>query len=50
MYRHNGNILINKEGNIIHIDFGFIFCMNPGSINFEKAPFKLTKVISYYIT
>ena len=41
--RHNGNILIDMQGNIINIDFGFILGISPGSINFEKAPFKLTK-------
>ena len=41
--RHNGNILIDMYGNIIHIDFGFILGIAPGGINFEKAPFKLTK-------
>ena len=41
--RHNGNILIDMFGNIIHIDFGFILGISPGGINFEKAPFKLTK-------
>ena len=40
--RHNGNILIDCEGRIVHIDFGFVFCTSPGNINFEKAPFKLT--------
>ena len=41
--RHNGNILIDMYGNIIHIDFGFILGISPGGINFENAPFKLTK-------
>lgn len=41
--RHNGNILLDMKGEIIHIDFGFILGINPGNVNFEAAPFKLTK-------
>ncbi|CAI5733596.1 unnamed protein product [Peronospora destructor] len=40
--RHNGNILLDAEGHIIHIDFGFILANNPGNMDFEQAPFKLT--------
>lgn len=40
--RHNGNILLDMRGCIIHIDFGFILGINPGNVNFEKPPFKLT--------
>ena len=41
--RHNGNILIDIKGRIIHIDYGFILGISPGNMNYEKAPFKMTK-------
>jgi phosphatidylinositol 4-kinase len=41
--RHNGNILIDRAGHVVHIDFGFMLSNSPGSnMNFEQAPFKLT--------
>ncbi|KAJ1337657.1 phosphatidylinositol 4-kinase B [Microdochium nivale] len=40
--RHNGNVLIDNEGHIVHIDFGFMLSNSPGSVGFEAAPFKLT--------
>jgi phosphatidylinositol 4-kinase B len=42
--RHNQNIMIDTEGHIVHIDYGFLLSNAPGKgIKFEKAPFKLTQ-------
>jgi phosphatidylinositol 4-kinase len=42
--RHNGNILLDTEGHLIHIDYGFMLGTAPGGMfSLETAPFKLTE-------
>ena len=42
--RHNGNMLLDTEGHIMHIDFGFLLGLAPGgAFSLETAPFKLTE-------
>lgn len=40
--RHNGNILLHRDGRIVHIDFGFLFTSAPGGAIEKGVPFKLT--------
>jgi hypothetical protein len=43
--RHNGNILLDTAGHVVHIDFGYVFGIAPGgSFSLEMStPFKLTE-------
>lgn len=40
--RNDGNLLLTRQGHMLHIDFGFMLSNTPGDMGFEQAPFKLT--------
>lgn len=48
--RHNGNLLFDNEGRLVHIDFGFILETSPGgNMRFESAQFKLSHEMTQLI-
>ena len=36
--RNDGNILLTRDGHVLHIDFGYMLTNSPGDLGFEQAP------------
>lgn len=47
--RHNGNILIDGDGHLVHVDFGFVLGLHPGIFCVETAPFKMSSEYIYML-
>jgi phosphatidylinositol kinase/protein kinase (PI-3 family) len=35
--RNDGNILLTRNGHVLHIDFGYMLTNSPGDLGFEQV-------------